>query len=58
MRWSCTELSYQLFNNDIEYTLISLIAKEVGINVESGIFWKKTSTYINGINEDLRVEKI
>ena len=31
---------------------------EVGINVEGGIFWKQTSTYLTAINEEWRVEKI
>ena len=35
---------YEQWDKDISedsYTLISLIAVEVGINVEGGIFWKK-----------------
>ena len=45
------------YNRKITFiTLISLIvAEDVGINVEGGIFWK--NYYINPINEEWRVEK-
>ena len=33
-----------------------LINLEVGINVEGGISWKKTSTYINAKHEEWRVD--
>ena len=52
------------------FTLNSLIAKEVGINVEGWIFWKKLvlncnqkyskipAVFLTTINEEWRVEKI
>ena len=42
----------------LQVTLISLIAEEVGINIECGIFWKKLvhSSAINELKKSINVE--